>query len=86
MAIEPTNLPFNAMEIWGYDTSTKLTKFIGTLMAISIVIKPKLNVDPVYELGHWFNQWVIGRTIRSNKIKKNQIYIKLSLRNHNLNM
>ena len=69
-AIEPTNLPFNAMEIWGCDTSTKLTKFIGTLMAISIVIKPKLNVDPVYELGHWFNQWVIGRTIRSNKIKK----------------
>ena len=75
MAIEPTNLPFNAMEIWGCDTSTKLTKFIGTLMAISIVIKPELNVDPVYELGYWFNQWVIGRTIRSNKNLKKIKYL-----------
>ena len=37
-------------------------KYFGT-----IVIKPGLNVDLVYELGHWFNQWVIGQTVGSNK-------------------
>ena len=40
-------------------------------MATSIVIKPKLDVNPVYELGHWFNQWVTSRIAGSNKKIKN---------------
>ena len=33
----------------------------------SIVIKLKLDLDLIYKLGHWFNQWVIGQTVGSNK-------------------
>ena len=36
------------------------------MLVQSIVIKPGPDVDPVYELGHWFNQWVIDQTIVSN--------------------
>lgn len=38
----------------------------ASLVLTIIVIKSGLNVDSVYELGHWFNQWVIGRTVGSN--------------------
>ena len=46
-------------------------------MKIRYSIKPRLDVDLVYELGHWFNQWVIaGSNKKILKLKKKKyIYI-----------
>ena len=57
-----------------------------------IVIKPRLELDPVYELSHLVTSSTNGLTIKPHgQIKKKKfiyiyIYIYISLRNYNINM
>ena len=68
------------------DPTVNLQKFrtlktFCSFTSITVVIKPGPDIDPIYELGHWFNQWVIGRTVGSNKKNlkfKNYIYIYIN--------
>ena len=53
-------------------------------IVISIIIKLSLDINLVYESGYRFNQWIIDRNITLNQKKKK--IMKISLRNHNINM